>query len=57
MRYLIVLLLSYFCGYPVLGQNQAKGNSAGKDEKTYILVANKINTDFNNDGKINLSGR
>ncbi|WP_333865560.1 hypothetical protein [Sphingobacterium sp.] len=37
--------------------NQAKGNSAGKDEKTYVLVANKINTDFNKDGKINLSGR
>ncbi|MFE2863093.1 hypothetical protein [Sphingobacterium multivorum] len=37
--------------------NQAKGNSVGKDEKTYVLVANKINTDFNEDGKINLSGR
>ncbi|WP_312747919.1 hypothetical protein [Sphingobacterium multivorum] len=37
--------------------NQAKGNSVGKDEKTYVLVANKINTDFNNDGKIKLSGR
>ncbi|WP_426790723.1 hypothetical protein [Sphingobacterium sp. WOUb80] len=47
MRYLIVLLLSCFCCYAVLGQNQAKGNSAGKDEKTYVLVANKINTDFN----------
>ena len=47
MRYLIVLLLGWFTCYPVAAQNQAKGNSAGKDEKTYILVANKINTDFN----------
>jgi len=36
--------------------NQAKGNSANKDEKTYVLVANKINTDFDSDGKIKLSG-
>jgi len=47
MRYLIVLLLSCFCCYSVLGQDQAKGNNAGKVEKTYVLVANKINTDFN----------
>jgi len=47
MRYLIVLLLGWFTCYSVAAQNQAKGNSAGKDEKTYILVANKINTDFN----------
>ena len=57
MRYLIVRLLSWFTCYSAAAQNQAKGNSAGKDEKTYVLVANKINTDFNNDGKINLSGR
>ncbi|WP_333626197.1 hypothetical protein [Sphingobacterium siyangense] len=47
MRYLIVLLLGWFTCYSVAAQNQAKGNSAGKDEKTYVLVANKINTDFN----------
>ncbi len=47
MRYLIVLLLSWFTCYSAAAQNQAKGNSAVKDEKTYVLVANKINTDFN----------
>ncbi len=47
MKYLIVLLLSCLYCYSVLGQNQAKGDRSGKDEKTYVLVANKINTDFN----------
>ncbi|MFC3352414.1 hypothetical protein [Sphingobacterium zeae] len=47
MRYLIVLLLGWFTCYSATAQNPNQGNSAGKDEKTYILVANKINTDFN----------
>jgi len=47
MRYLIVLLLGWFSCYSAAAQNQAKDNPATKDEKNYILVTNKINTDFN----------
>ncbi|TWI17192.1 hypothetical protein [Sphingobacterium siyangense] len=47
MRYLIVLLLVWFSCYSAAAQNQAKDNLATKDEKNYILVTNKINTDFN----------
>ncbi len=47
MRYLIVLLLGWFTCYSASAQNPTQGNSADKVEKTYVLVANKINTDFN----------
>ncbi|MDR0262538.1 MAG: hypothetical protein LBJ04_04865 [Sphingobacterium sp.] len=47
MRYLIVLLLGWFACYSAEAQNQQKDNPTGKVEKTYVLVANKINTDFN----------
>lgn len=47
MRYLIVLLLGWVTCYPAAAQNQQKDIPAGKEEKNYVLVANKINTDFN----------
>ncbi len=47
MKYLIIVLLSCFYGYSVHAQSQTQGNSAGKDAKTYVMVANKLNTDFN----------
>jgi len=47
MRYLIVLLLGWFSCYSAAAQNQAKDNPATNDEKNYVLVTNKINTDFN----------
>jgi len=47
MRYLVVLLLGLFTCYSAVAQNQAKDNPAGNSEKTYVLVTNKINGDFN----------
>jgi|GEM_PF-205105 hypothetical protein len=47
MRYLIALLLGWLTCYSAAAQNQAKDNPAGNDEKNYVLVTNKINTDFN----------
>lgn len=47
MRYLVVLLLGLFSCYSAVAQNQLKGSPAGNDEKTYVLVTNKINGDFN----------
>jgi len=47
MKYLIIVLLSCFCGYSASAQSQTQGSSTGQDAKTYVMVANKLNTDFN----------